>query len=288
MHHTPSDKTIYLTFDDGIEPGTQEVLNVLEENNTAATFFLTGIHTRYSCDKDRADTLDILNRIRQHHALGNHSYTHCYGCYQEYYQQGLLTDDRGTRLSVTSDFQQQDHFIHRLTEDIYPFITAVPRLARLPAKNAWQLSAPPFRKTERGAEAAAGSLFQAGYEVFGWDDEWKMSFDFAQDIKQRKEEVMAAITGYPDYTRLYPWFDMLAPEHIHKDRLTEPWMDVFKRILLHPKQHFVLLMHDRAFRQHPAYQAADQLHLLIRFLKSAGIRFRTLADYMKPLRNGSV
>lgn len=40
-------KVVYLTFDDGLSPGiTNEILNVLENNNVKATFFLIGNNSR--------------------------------------------------------------------------------------------------------------------------------------------------------------------------------------------------------------------------------------------------
>lgn len=65
-----NEKVVYLTFDDGPLPGpTDEVLNILEQEQVKATFFLVGSRV------DEAPFLaqDIKNRG---HDIGNHTYYH--------------------------------------------------------------------------------------------------------------------------------------------------------------------------------------------------------------------
>ena len=66
-----SDKTIYLTFDDGPSPRTPEVLKILEENGVKATFFVVGQSDEQSYQWMR----DIVDAG---HTIGMHSYTHQY------------------------------------------------------------------------------------------------------------------------------------------------------------------------------------------------------------------
>lgn len=65
-------KVVYLTFDDGSGTLTPSVLNILDEHNVKATFFVVG---QYSISDDNARTVynDIITRG---HTLGIHSYTH--------------------------------------------------------------------------------------------------------------------------------------------------------------------------------------------------------------------
>jgi len=66
----PNKPMVALSFDDGPNPSiTHIVLDVLEENNVAATFFILGIEAeRYP---------DLLNRIIQEgNEIGNHSLNH--------------------------------------------------------------------------------------------------------------------------------------------------------------------------------------------------------------------
>ena len=76
-HEEQLDKTIekgkvYLTFDDGPGPYTDELLDVLAEYDIKATFFVIGRKDEHS--------LDMYRRIvDEGHTLAMHSYTHQYG-----------------------------------------------------------------------------------------------------------------------------------------------------------------------------------------------------------------
>lgn len=66
------DKVVYLTFDDGPDAeNTPIILDILQENNIKATFFVVGTEVeKYP---------DVLKRIyNEGHAIGNHSYNHVY------------------------------------------------------------------------------------------------------------------------------------------------------------------------------------------------------------------
>jgi len=66
-----SQKTVYLTFDDGPSKLTSEVLDILKESNIHATFFVLGEQVK------RFPEL-VTRVIEEGHALGNHSYNHNY------------------------------------------------------------------------------------------------------------------------------------------------------------------------------------------------------------------
>jgi peptidoglycan/xylan/chitin deacetylase (PgdA/CDA1 family) len=68
-----TEKIAYLTFDDGPTPGvTDKVLNILDQFNAKATFFLIG--------KNAEQNPDYLPAYTQAgHAIGNHSYSHMNG-----------------------------------------------------------------------------------------------------------------------------------------------------------------------------------------------------------------
>lgn len=67
-------KEVYLTFDDGPSQNTPAVLNILDQYNVKATFFVT------------AENYEYQNYIRtaylKGHAIGAHSFTHKYSIYQ--------------------------------------------------------------------------------------------------------------------------------------------------------------------------------------------------------------
>lgn len=63
-------KIIYLTFDDGPGPYTEELLDILQRENVKVTFFVTG---------KAADYPEILRRIADEgHTIGLHSFSHDY------------------------------------------------------------------------------------------------------------------------------------------------------------------------------------------------------------------
>lgn len=63
-----SNKTVYLTFDDGPSPNTLEILRILEENGVKATFFvINGKHNDY-----------MKNIVNSGNAIGLHTYSHDY------------------------------------------------------------------------------------------------------------------------------------------------------------------------------------------------------------------
>jgi peptidoglycan-N-acetylglucosamine deacetylase len=72
-HGNRSEKTIFLTFDDGPTPGvTEEVLNLLDKYDAKATFFCLGRNV----ERHPEIYQDIINRG---HSVGNHTYSHLKG-----------------------------------------------------------------------------------------------------------------------------------------------------------------------------------------------------------------
>lgn len=66
----PDEKTIYLTFDDGPGPYTEELLDVLATYGVKATFFVTCLNENY---------FDMVGRAyREGHSIGVHSASHNY------------------------------------------------------------------------------------------------------------------------------------------------------------------------------------------------------------------
>ena len=63
-------KVICLTFDDGPGPYTDKLLGILDEYDVKATFFVTGVYSKYQgC---------IAKEAKAGHAVGVHSYSHEY------------------------------------------------------------------------------------------------------------------------------------------------------------------------------------------------------------------
>jgi len=68
-----SGSPVYLTFDDGPNEGTPDVLEVLRAENVKATFFLTAITLERTPGQQYSLIQDML---KDGHALGNHGYDH--------------------------------------------------------------------------------------------------------------------------------------------------------------------------------------------------------------------
>lgn len=64
-----NDKVVALTFDDGPELYTREVLDLLKEKQVKATFYVIGERLKENLETGR-------RIVQEGHELGNHSYTH--------------------------------------------------------------------------------------------------------------------------------------------------------------------------------------------------------------------
>lgn len=87
---------VYLTFDDGPSIYTNEILDILEEYNVKATFFVVG--------KEDEDSQNAIRRIvDEGHTLGMHSFSHRYS---ELY---------ASQESFETDFERQRSYLKELT-----------------------------------------------------------------------------------------------------------------------------------------------------------------------------
>ncbi|WP_233354745.1 polysaccharide deacetylase family protein [Paenibacillus sp. JZ16] len=85
-----SDKTVYLTFDDGPSDLTLDVLDILKREGIKGTFFVLG--------KEAETRPEIINRIYEEgHVIGNHTYDHrydeLYGHFQDFWGQIKKTEE---------------------------------------------------------------------------------------------------------------------------------------------------------------------------------------------------
>ncbi|GBG58180.1 oligosaccharide deacetylase [Sporomusaceae bacterium FL31] len=105
-------KVVALTFDDGpYPPYTNQVLDILKENNVKATFFLLG--------KNAADHPELVQRIyAEGHQIGNHTYNHV----------DLLKVDRST---VVSELERTNQVLFAIT-GVKPHIVRPPHGFRDP------------------------------------------------------------------------------------------------------------------------------------------------------------
>lgn len=96
--HNPSEREnkIALTFDDGPNENTREILDILKENNVKATFFCIG--------KNIEKHPDILRRIAEEgHLIGNHSHSH--SDYFDFY----------TKCKIVKELRETDNLVEEIT-----------------------------------------------------------------------------------------------------------------------------------------------------------------------------
>lgn len=142
-------KKIYLTFDDGPNQGTPNVLHIIRDEQIPVTFFIIGEHTAASRLQQAA--WDSLRKTPLAE-LCNHSYSHAW---RNRYNKFYAAPD-----SVVKDFDQTRESL-RLDN----------RIVRTPGRNAWRIDSLRFTDNVK-SRVAVDSLQQAGYTVVGWDLEW--------------------------------------------------------------------------------------------------------------------
>lgn len=147
-----SDKrVIYLTFDDGPNQGTKNLLKILNKRNVCATAFIVGKHIYGS--KTQKNDFELLRKDPLIE-LANHSFTHANNKYTDFYKNPL---------GVVHDFDTAKDSLK-----LYD------KIARTPGRNIWRLNHTNVTDLKSSTEAA-NKLKEAGYKVIGWDLEWKPS-----------------------------------------------------------------------------------------------------------------
>lgn len=161
-------KKIYLTFDDGPNKGTSNVLDIMQQEEVPVTFFIVGEHVFASPGQTQVwDSLKMARNIE----LCNHSYTHAHNRYDKFYQQPD---------SVVND-------IKRTREELLPETNIV----RTPGRNTWRIDSLHFTDIKK-SKAAVDSLQQAGFIVLGWDLEWHYDHKTLQ-VKSTADEMLTQV-----------------------------------------------------------------------------------------------
>lgn len=145
----PTKRYIYLTFDDGPNKGTENLLKIINKYQIPITSFIVGKHVYDS--KTQANGLKNLeeNKLVE---LANHSYSHAENKYSEFYKNPE---------KVIHDFDR--------AKDSLKFQN---KYARTPGRNIWRTSN--INITDiKNSKVASDELQRAGYTLVGWDLEWK-------------------------------------------------------------------------------------------------------------------
>ena len=294
-----SRREVYLTFDDGLQLGTYESLLALKKAGVRGTYFLTGIHIKYFFEEYGENLgIKLLRNIYQNHDIGNHSYSHANDFYSNFYTQGLkigvLPSGGFAFRQVVEDFEKNNKIIVEYLKraglqvpDNKKFLNA-----RFPGRNSWIF--PGVEDLRPDTKEEAKELSKLGYNIWGWDSEWKMSFDFAGEARSMVNSALNSSTlNWSDERQTHPFFEMDSTVNIHKDRLIESWESEFDDIMdkLDPgifesnpknKGKVVVLMHERSFRtdENGRNNSAIKLWRLIEELKKENVSFKTISEYL--------
>ena len=161
-------KTIYLTFDDGPNKGTRNVLHIINEEQIPATLFIIGEHVYGSRGQTAIFDSAAMNSLIE---IANHSFTHAL---ENRYEKFYAVPD-----SVLNDFK-------RCADSL----GLISKIVRTPGRNIWRVQN--ICSTDiKKSTAAADTLQDNGYKLVGWDLEWH--FDQQQHIVQTKDELISQV-----------------------------------------------------------------------------------------------
>jgi peptidoglycan-N-acetylglucosamine deacetylase len=167
--HTKS-KTIYLTFDDGPNKGTKNVLDIITAEQVPITMFLIGVQLNGSLvqkeDYTRLSNSPLVE-------VQNHSYTHAHNRFDRFY---------ASPANVVSDFARCADSLH-LTSHI----------VRTPGRNIWRTKNVHFTDLKRSGPAM-DSTYKNGYTAVGWDVEWH--FDNHLKLVETEDYLLEKIDSY--------------------------------------------------------------------------------------------
>jgi peptidoglycan-N-acetylglucosamine deacetylase len=167
-------KYIYLTFDDGPQPGTVQCFNTCKAANIKSTFFMVGLHASSPLLKQivKDIKLDYPRTL-----LANHSTTHANGKYQYFYNHPQMA--------------AQDFYKAQQTLEV-PF-----KIIRLPGNTSWVFKEK--IKANNLTKPVCKLLDSAGYNVIGWDVEWNFrrgsSYPVQSAEKMYNQMVQALSSG---------------------------------------------------------------------------------------------
>ena len=255
-------REIYLTFDDGLEQGTEEILELLKEKGVKATFFLIGKRVESMYKRNKNLCCKLLKDIYENHAIGNHSYSHANESYNSYYREGgvviKVENGKKIRRNVVTDFvKSRNTILYYLaiaqgksspSKDGYSDALLKSKnqkktLARFPGTNTWYAKDKiidikytirlneeyiPKQDTKEEAEALGKT-----YNIFGWDYEWRMENPRSNDLikKTIQEKINNNTIRYDNLEDTDPFFDLYDKKYITYDRPVQSVEEVKDELL---------------------------------------------------------
>lgn len=214
-------KHIFLTFDDGPLVGSAAIDSLARARKIKVSTFLIGRHAHMG--KDRRRDLEQY-KSNPYIACYNHSYTHGFNRFQRFY---------ANPTSAVEDFEKNQM---ELALD--------KKIIRLPGRNVWIYDE--VRRIDiQASSSTADMLYSLGYNIYGWDVEWRINSSTGVPI-QSLNEVRNRIKNFM----------------INKSSMTP--------------NNVVLLMHDDMFQTHSGKQWLIQL---LDAMEEDGYNFEFIEDY---------
>jgi hypothetical protein len=149
IKYDSSKRYIFLTWDDGPQPpGSNICRKVFKEQGVKATFFVVGFN---ASTPSRLRIVDTLRASYPEFLIANHSYSHAYNKYKEFYAHPD---------SAIRDFLHNEQYLN------------VPvKIIRLPGNTSWVGKGE--MKGPKSTIPVCKLLDSMGYKVIGWDIEWR-------------------------------------------------------------------------------------------------------------------
>ncbi|TRY63248.1 hypothetical protein TCAL_05770 [Tigriopus californicus] len=259
---------LYLTFDDGPNLGTTELLDALKAHNIRATFFINDDNLEITEKRNETQVLENANNlvriVAEGHMVADHSYDHMKhnsdGPKDAYQDISNDISYFGPRNAAPALYLLKKAGFEEATINFVNY--TLNYFVRMPYSNNWRVGLDngraisadclectvPASSSRKAVKIADVLAKEYGVQVFGWDMEWSMNFN-TNRIKYG---------GTPMFMRLGTG--------------------------AHSKQKgkIVLLCHDIAFRPHEITGSLSAQEELLEFLdlaKNAGYQFKTLDTY---------
>jgi peptidoglycan/xylan/chitin deacetylase (PgdA/CDA1 family) len=193
---TPSEKkkkTIYLTFDDGPNKGTQKVMHIIDQEQVMVSAFVVGEHVYDSWEQTKVFDSLMANRFYE---IANHSFTHAHNKYEKFYSMPQ---------SVVKDFIRCADSLHLTT-----------KIVRTPGRNIWRMKNIASTDVWK-SKPAADSVQAKGFIEVGWDLEWR--FDNELKLKNTSDEMVQQVDNMFTYakTRIPNHLIILAHDQVYAD-----------------------------------------------------------------------
>ncbi|MEO6582709.1 MAG: polysaccharide deacetylase family protein [Ferruginibacter sp.] len=140
---------IYLTLDDGPQPGTMNCYRILKDQGVKTSFFMIGVQLY---DKEQKDKKDSILHGYPEFLLCNHSYTHAnFNHYKSFYN------------NPDSAFRDVIKAEEKLEVPV--------KIFRTPGNNSWAVNGK--MRAGKLTRILCTKLDSAGYKIAGWDVEWR-------------------------------------------------------------------------------------------------------------------